>query len=266
MRRQLLITRMRDVALEGTIISNTEIEQEYRKKNEKIKIQWVKSRRTSTRRRSQPTAQEMQDYFKANASKYTVPETRNVAMLIVDQSKLESAPHPPDARTDAPVYPEPGKVPRAGDGQVAAHSPEDQGKTPEEEAKLKAQADDLLKQVKSGGKFADLAKKFSEDTTNANTRGEISVARGQMLPESEQAAFSLKPGESAVVKTSIGFDLIQVIQHDQAHLKTFDEVKADLASRVEKTARHRLHAAGLRQGRSCPEEGPRASRTGRRHS
>ena len=41
-KRQLLATRMRDIALEGTIVTPLEIEQEYRKKNEKIKIEYVK--------------------------------------------------------------------------------------------------------------------------------------------------------------------------------------------------------------------------------
>jgi len=109
-----------------------------------------------------------------------------------------------------------------------------EGKPPADEAKIKAQADDLLKQVKAGGNFADLVKKYSEDDASKAANGEISVSRGQMLPDVEQAAFSLKPGESAVVKSSIGYDVLQVIQHDQGHLKSFDEVKGDLASEWKK--------------------------------
>ncbi len=47
-------------------------------------------------------------------------------------------------------------------------------------------------------------------------------------------AFSLKPGESGVAKSSIGYDVIQVVSHDQAHLKTFAEVKGDLAAQAKK--------------------------------
>src|SRR6476619_1797141 len=54
MRRQLLITRLRDVALEGTIVTPQEIEQEYKKKNEKIKVEYVKLTADKYRAESQP--------------------------------------------------------------------------------------------------------------------------------------------------------------------------------------------------------------------
>src|ERR1043165_2503863 len=63
MRRQLLITRLRNVALEGTLVTPLEIEQEYRKKNEKLKVEFVKI--TSDRYKSevQPSADDLQSYF-----------------------------------------------------------------------------------------------------------------------------------------------------------------------------------------------------------
>jgi peptidyl-prolyl cis-trans isomerase D len=55
------------------------------------------------------------------------------------------------------------------------------------------------------------------------------MVRGQMVPEFEKAAFALKPGEtSGLVKTTYGYHIIQVMQHEQAHLQTFDEVKPQL--------------------------------------
>jgi len=234
MKRQLLITRMRDVALEGTIISPAEIEQEYRKKNEKIKIQYVKIAADKYKAETQPTEQEMQDYFKANAAKYTVGESRNVTMLIADQAKLALTVNPTDLDLQRAYNQNQEKFRVPETVKVRRILLKTQGKPAADEAKIKAQADDLLKQVKAGGNFADLVKKYSEDEGTKATNGEISVARGQMLPESEQAAFSLKPGESAVVKSSIGYEVMQVMQHEQGHLKSFDEVKGDLASEWKK--------------------------------
>jgi peptidyl-prolyl cis-trans isomerase D len=234
MKRQLLITRMRDVALEGTIITPLEIEQEYRKKNEKIKIEYVKISQDKYKQESLPSQDEMQNYFKANVAKYTVPESRNVAMLIGDQAKLEQLLTIADSDL-LRVYSqsqEQFRVPETV--KVRRILLKTQGKPAADEPKIKAQADDLLKQVKAGGNFADLVKKYSEDTGTVATNGEISVTRGQMLPESEQAAFSLKPGDSAVVKSSIGYEVMQVITHDQPRLKPFDEVKGDLSAQWKK--------------------------------
>jgi len=234
MKRQLLITRLRDVALEGTIISPVEIEQEYRKKNEKIKIQYVKLAADKYKAETVPAEQEMQDYFKANAGKYTVPESRNVTMLIADQTKLAQTVNPTDLDLQRAYNQNQEKFRVPETVKLRRILLKTEGKPAADEAKVKAQADDLLKQVKAGGNFADLVKKFSEDDATKAANGEISVSRGQMLPEVEQSAFSLKPGESAVVKSSIGYDVLQVIQHDQGHLKSFDEVKGDLASEWKK--------------------------------
>jgi len=51
----------------------------------------------------------------------------------------------------------------------------------------------------------------------------------------EEATFTLKPKETSnVVKTEYGYHIIQVLDHEQAHLKTFDEVKAQLSDEYRK--------------------------------
>jgi peptidyl-prolyl cis-trans isomerase D len=41
LRRQILVTRLRNIAIEGTVVSQPEIEAEYKKKYEKVKVAWV---------------------------------------------------------------------------------------------------------------------------------------------------------------------------------------------------------------------------------
>jgi len=159
MKRQLLMTRMRDVALEGTIVSPSEIEQEYRKRNEKAKIQYVKVPSDKYRAEVQPTPQEMQDYFKANKASYMTPEKRNLSVLIADQAKLEANVNPADAelRRTYGQNQEKYRVPdRVKIRQILLKT---QGKSAAEDAQVKAKADGLLKQIKAGADFAELAKK-----------------------------------------------------------------------------------------------------------
>jgi peptidyl-prolyl cis-trans isomerase D len=231
MRRQLLITRLRNVALEGTVVTPLEIEQEYRKKNEKTKIEFVKIPSDKYKNEVQPNQDDIQAYFKANTAKYTVPERRNLAILIADQTKYEQAANPTPADLQRAYSQDQGQFRVAESVKVRHILLKTEGKPPADEAKIKAQADDLLKQVKAGANFGELVKKYSEDTASVPNGGEYTVQRnGQMVPEFEQAAFSLKPGESTVIKTTYGYHVIQVISHDQPRLKPFDEVKADLAA------------------------------------
>jgi peptidyl-prolyl cis-trans isomerase D len=235
MRRQLLITRMRNVALEGTVVTQAEIDAEYRKKNEKIKIQYAKLTPEKYRSEVQITPDDLQSYYKANTAKYTVPERRNVVILVADQAKIEQSLPVADADLQRAYTQDQGQFRVPEQVKVRHILLKTQGKPPEEEAKIKAQADDILKQVKSGAKFGDLVKKYSEDTASVPNGGEYTVQRnGQMVPEFENAAFTLKPGESQVIKTSYGYHIVQVMQHDPARVKPFEEVKGELASNLKK--------------------------------
>ena len=231
MRRQLLVTRMRDIAIQGVVVTPQEIEQEYRKRNEKVKIEYVKIAQDKYKAEVQPTQAEIEQNFKINQVKYNVPERRNLAILIADQAKLEQTVNPND--TDL--------MKAYNQNQAQFRVPEEvkvehillmtQGKPATDEPAIKAKADDLLKQVKAGANFPDLVKKFSEDPGKATNNGVYTVQRnGQMVKEFEDEAFTLKPGESGIVKTTYGYHIVHVISHNQARLKPFEEVKAQLAA------------------------------------
>jgi peptidyl-prolyl cis-trans isomerase D len=234
-RRQLLITRLRNIALEGTVVTPQEIEAEYKKKNEKIKIEYVKVTSDKYKAEAEPSLAEMQQNFSINQASYTVPERRNLAILIADQNKIAATVNPTEAELRR-AYDQNIAAYRIGESVKVRHILlKTQGKSPEEEAKVKAQAEGILKQVKGGANFGDLVKKYSEDTASVPTGGEYTVQRnGQMVPEFENAAFTLKPGESDLIKTSYGYHIVQVMQHDPARVKPFEEVKTELAAEWKK--------------------------------
>ena len=98
-------------------------------------------------------------------------------------------------------------------------------------AKAKAQADDLLAQIKKGADFAELARKFSQDPGSAPNGGDLGFfSKGQMVQPFEQAAFNLKPGQmSGVVETPFGFHIIRVSETKAGRDMAYEEVKAQIA-------------------------------------
>ena len=106
--------------------------------------------------------------------------------------------------------------------------------------------------VKGGDKFADVAKRVSEDPGTAQNGGDLGFfAHGQVVPEFDAAAFSLKTNEvSDVITTQFGYHVLLVTGRKPAQTAPFDEVKADLIQYLKQRKGNELtrtHVAELRK-------------------
>ena len=74
--------------------------------------------------------------------------------------------------------------------------------------------DSILTTIKSGEDFSELASLYSDDTNSALNGGELGfMKRGTLVPEFEEAAYSLSPGEiSEIVRTEFGYHIIKLIE------------------------------------------------------
>src|SRR5438034_7675425 len=136
------------------------------------------------------------------------------------------------------------------------------GKTDAEVEEIKKKAEDVLKQVKKGGKFEDLAKKYSEDRGSKDKGGDLSwITQGQTVPEFEKTAFSLTPGQvSDLVKTQYGFHIIKVVEKETAHTKPFEEVKDSLRANFLPTQADRQASAIADQLTTAIRQSPKIDR------
>jgi peptidyl-prolyl cis-trans isomerase C len=87
------------------------------------------------------------------------------------------------------------------------------------------EAQSVLKQARAGADFAELAKKHSADGS-AQQGGDLNFfTKGQMVPQFDQAAFAMKPGQiSDIVTTQFGYHIIKVTDHRPASTVPFEQV------------------------------------------
>ena len=134
----------------------------------------------------QVSQQEIQQYFAAHQSEYSVPEQARSRHILI---KVDAG---ADAKTDAAA---------------------------------KAKAEGILKQIQGGANFADLAKKNSDDPGSKDSGGDLPFARrGTMVPEFEKALFSQKIGDTQIVKSQFGYHIVQVEERQTAHSESINEV------------------------------------------
>jgi len=117
--------------------------------------------------------------------------------------------------------------------------------------KARAKAEAILKDVQSGKDFATLAKQNSEDPGSAANGGDLGFfQQGQMVPQFNEVAFSLKPGAvSKVVETDFGYHIIKVIEKQPGRTVPLDEAKPRIEQYLEAQNREKQTASfvnGLR--------------------
>ncbi len=92
------------------------------------------------------------------------------------------------------------------------------------------EATSISDKISKGESFSELAKTHSKDKGSAEKGGDLGYfGRGKMVPEFEQAALALKPGDvSKPVKTRFGFHIIKLIDIQKGESANFEQSKESI--------------------------------------
>jgi peptidyl-prolyl cis-trans isomerase D len=227
-RQGLLLEKFRKLVTDGISVGPDELQDEFRYRNEKIKLDYALIKPEDLAAKINPDEAEIKAAYEKNKSKYLVPEKRVVRYALADVNQIRQSTQVSDDelkvqyQQDIQQYQVPNRV------HVDHILLMTVGKTPAEVEEIHQKAEDVLKQAnKKGANFEELAKKYSEDPGTKDKGGDLGwITQGQTVPEFEKVAFSLPKGSiSDLVKTQYGFHIIKVLDKETAHTKTFDEVK-----------------------------------------
>jgi len=235
---EILISKLEALINGGASVGEDAIRQEFVKQNTKVKFDYAVLKQDDLRKGLHPTDEELKAFYTSHKNTYanSIPEKRKVKYTVVDIGKVLASVQVSrqelqayyDQHRDQYRLPQQVKVSHIW---IKMPLPGADGKLDDKAvADAQARADNLLKQLKSGAKFEDVAKEYSEDPGSANAGGSLGwIGKGQTSVEFEKVAFSLPKGQvSDVVKSSDGFHIIRVDDKQEAHMKTLDEVKAQI--------------------------------------
>ena len=235
----LEVQRLESMVTGGVTVSDAAVRADYMQQGTKVKFDYAVILGSDLKKTINPSDADLQAFFKQNAARYAtaIPETRKIELFAFNASDVPGAKAAP---SDAEI-------------QAYYNAHQDQYKVPEQvktrhilitvakgadaktDAAAKAKAADILKQVKAGGNFADLAKKYSDDPGSKDQGGDLPmIATSSLDPAYAKAAMALNPGQTSdLVRSSFGYHIIQTEAKDQAHAKSLAEVKDTIVATLQ---------------------------------
>lgn len=263
-RNSMLRERLVSLVTDSVQVSDAEAEKEFRRRNEQVKAEYVVV--TADNGGLTATDDEVKARFESSKDAYAHPERRVLSYVLIDAPSLASRVTLTD-RDLAAYYEAHRDEMTQGEELCASHllvkvkaSPDAKDGHADDEARRMAQS--ALDEIRLGADFAAVARRVSEDLGSASQGGDLGCfARGRMVPEFDNAAFSLDAGQvSDVVRTSFGYHVIKAVSRREETIPPFAQVKESIrqqvmAERVQAMVSDKAEAtaAALRAGRSLEE-------------
>ncbi len=163
---------------------------------EQARVEYVRFSADDLLKKVQVSDEEVRNYYDGHKNEFGSPEERRAAHILI---------------------------------AVKASAPQ------AEQDLAKAKAEQILQQVrKNPAKFAELARKYSQDPGSAANGGDLGFfGRGMMVKPFDEAAFSLKVGEiSGLVKSEFGFHIIKLLAIKPASVLSFDDARQGIANKL----------------------------------
>ena len=159
-------------------------------------------------------------HYEANKGDYRTPERVRAEYLVLSAEAL--------ARDEPATE---NEIRAAYEGRAAQFRVEEQRRASHILVKTKDEADKLLAELKKNpGRFADLAKKNSQDPGSAEKGGDLGwFGRGMMVKPFEEAVFKLNQNDLQVVESEFGFHVLRVTGIQAGKNRPLEEVRKELA-------------------------------------
>ena len=171
------------------------------------------------------TKEEQAKFYDEHKTELEQPESIKLSEILVAPRKAADKPAADKAAANgsAGAPSATGEAPKGQDASPEAAKPVDDSAAL---AAAEAKANDLLKQIRAGASFEDIAKKYSEGPS-ASQGGDLGAfKRGTLAKELEDKTFAMKAGDvTDVIRTKQGYVILKVTSHQTAGIPSLKEVE-----------------------------------------
>ncbi len=210
----IIVSKFDDLLTAGILVSDEELEEQYRKSSLTATIDYVKFQ--AEEGDVPVTPEEARAYYDSHKKEFETGELRKVQYLWLSHSSDKNRVQISEQELKQFYDKNAERFSRPEQVQARHILLKLDGKNEED---VKKQADDLVRQLRAGADFAALAKQYSEDPGSRDRGGDLGLfGRGRNVPEFENAAFSQEPNAIGdPVKTQFGYHIIQVVSKQPAY-------------------------------------------------
>lgn len=258
LREDLLLQKYQRYLQAGILVGEEAIDHQYKNQFEKVKVDYLEFQGASFISEVEVTDEEVAAYYEANKNNYQTERQYQLEWFkltlndFMDQITLRDREVTRYYQKNLEQYTQKGEV-------KASHilfrsNPED---SEAKQVEIQQKAEEVRQEILGGLDFAEAAKQYSEDGSASNGGDLGWFKRGEMVPEFEGAAFSLRKGAvSPVVKSAFGWHIIKVEDRKEEVVKTEDEVRGEIENLLkENKAEKHLDAQYDRISNALKENG-----------
>ena len=172
-------------------------------------------------------------HYDANQADYRTPERVRAEYVVLSAEAL--------SRQDPPTEAE---IKASYDSRANQFRVEEQRRASHILVKTKDEAEKILQEAKKApARFAELAKKHSQDPGSAEKGGDLGwFGRGMMVKPFEEAAFKLGQNEMQVVESEFGYHVIRLTGVQPGKTRPYEDVKKELTDELARVKGQRRFA------------------------
>ncbi len=227
MRRELVTAKLRGFIESLVTVSEADVQEALRERGETAEADHVLFPLTDYEGNAQPGDAQVAAWFEEHRADYTTPERRRASYVLIERAPILASLQV--SEDDARSFYEENQTRYAAPAQRRASHilfRVERSASPEEVTQVEERAAAVLAEIRTGADFSEMARQHSEDDVTP-PGGDLGwFGQGRMVPEFDQAAFSLADGDvSDLVRTEFGFHIIMMTGSRQAGTQPFDEVR-----------------------------------------